>query len=83
MKPNEIIAGIKVFVTEDCGTFIPRRKHKKCRIQKKWLKRYGKTFEPCRKLIVAKLNGERVIFCHPQYWNKVKEALKTNRSDTE
>lgn len=82
MIPNEIIAGIKVFVTESCGTFVARRKHKKRRIAKKWLKKYGKTFEPCRALIVAKLNGERVIFCHPKYWNKVKEALK-NRNDTE
>ena len=74
MTPQGYFNGIKVFVTESCVTSVPRRKHKKHRIQKKWLKRYGETFEPCRKLIVAKLNGERVIFCHPQYWNKVKKA---------
>ena len=79
MTPNAIIAGIKVFVTESCGTFVPKRKHKKRRIQKKWIKRYGKTFKPCDKMIVAKLCGERVFFCHPKYWSKVKELLKIEK----
>ena len=76
MIHNYVIAGIKVFVTESCGTFVARRKHKKRRIKKKWLKRYGKIFEPCRALVVANLGGERVIFCHPKYWAKFNEKFE-------
>lgn len=83
MTPYEIIAGIKVFVTESCGNFVARRKHKKRRIAKKWLKRYGKTFVPCRNIIVANLYGERVFFCHPKYWDKIKKSWKQKWSDTE
>lgn len=83
MIPDEIAWGVKVFVTENCGTFVARRKHKKCRIAKKWLKRYGKRFEPSRTLILAELCGESVILCHPKYWDKYKKIFKIDRGDTE
>lgn len=45
--------GISVMVLEDGyfltgyrNTYIPRRKHRKRRIQKKWIKRYGYIYEP-------------------------------------
>ena len=76
------MAGIKVFVDENCGTFVARRKHKKKRIAKKWLKKYGKIFEPSSALVIAKLNGEYVIFCHPKYWNKYKIILEKMGGDT-
>lgn len=79
MTPYEIIAGIKIFVTEYCGTFVATRKHKKHRIAKKWLKKYGETFVPCRNLIVANLYGEQVVFCHPKYWDKYKKMLETKK----
>ena len=71
--------GIEVFVTESCGTFVARRKHKKRRIAKKWLKKYGKTFEPCRSLIIANLNGKNAFFCHPKYWDKLKKIMKLDK----
>ena len=83
MIPMDIIAGKKVFVTEFCGTFVARRKHKKRRIAKKWLKRYGKRFEPSRALVAANLCGELVFLCHPKYWNKYKKIFKIDRSDEE
>lgn len=76
MTPQGYFNGVKVFVTEGCVTSVPRRKHKKHRIQKKWLKRYGKTFEPFRGLIVAKLYNETVLYCHPKYWDKFIEISK-------
>lgn len=83
MKLMDIIAGKKVFVTESCGTFVARRKHKKRRIAKKWLKRYGKRFEPSRALVAANLCGELVFLCHPKYWDKYNNIFKIDRSDTE
>lgn len=68
--------GIRIIVTEDCGTFVPRRKNKKRRIQKKWLKRYGKVFKPSSALVFAKLNGADMFFCHPKYWDKYKKILE-------
>ena len=45
--------GISVVVMEDSyfltgyrNTYIPRRKHRKYRIQKKWINRYGYIYEP-------------------------------------
>lgn len=72
--------GIKVFVTESCGSDIPKRKNKKRRIQKKWLKRYGKVFKPSTALIIAKLYGETIIFCHPNSWDKYKKILETGEN---
>lgn len=79
----DIIAGKKVFVTEFCGTFVAMRKHKKRRIAKKWLKRYGKKFEPSQALVVANLCDELVFLCHPKYWDKYKNIFKIDGSDTE
>ena len=79
MTPYEIIAGIKVFVTEGCVTSVPRRIHKKRRIQKKWLKRYGTTYKPYRGLVVADICNERVLYCHPKYWDKFVELAKKER----
>lgn len=81
MTSHGIISGIEVFVTEKCGTFIARRKHKKRRIAKKWLKKYGKKFEPSQALICAELCGKKVIFCHPKYWDKYKNIFKIDGSD--
>ena len=76
MIPQGYFNGVKVFVTEHCVTSVPRRKHKKRRIQKKWLKKYGKTFEPLRGLVVAELLNEKVLFCHPKHWDKFVEISK-------
>lgn len=68
--------GIKVFVTESCVISVPKRKHKKRRIQKKWLKRYGIIFEPFRGLVGAELINENVLYCHPKFWDKFIELAK-------
>ena len=76
MKPQGYFNGVKVFVTESCVTSVPRRKHKKHRIQKKWLKMYGIIFKPYRGLVVADLYTEKVLYCHPKYWDKFVEMSK-------
>ena len=73
MTPQGYFNGVKVFVTEHCVTSVPKRKHKKRRIQKKWLKRYGTTNIPYRGLIVADICNERVLYCHPKHWDKFVE----------
>lgn len=76
MKPQGYFNGVKVFVTESCVTSVPRRKHKKRRIQKKWVKRYGETLVPFRGLIGAELLNEKVLYCHPKHWDKFVEMSK-------
>ena len=58
-----VIEPSKVFVECDVGTYIPIRRHKKKRIQKKWIKRYGykriterRSFDGCE--IQKKINGD-------------------------
>ncbi|MBQ4118974.1 MAG: hypothetical protein IJD45_01120 [Clostridia bacterium] len=69
-------AVLNICVTEGCVASVPRRKHKKHRIQKKWLKRFGKTFEPYRGLVVAKICNETVLYCHPKHWDKFIKMSK-------
>ena len=72
--------GLKVVQVEPFITHIygPVRKHKKSRIQKKWLKKYGK------KIIDTKYDfylGDRIFidhyrgiaYCHPHIYNQLKQ----------
>lgn len=68
--------GYKIIVTESCCDYVQKRKHKKKRINKKWLKRYGMKSIPYEGIIVTSPYGEKVIFCHPKYWDKFRMALE-------
>ena len=43
----------------------PKRYHKKKRIQKKWIKKYGYQFEPSSEIFVTENDGRRAIAMHP------------------
>ena len=75
MTPQGYFNGIKVFVTENCVTSVPRRKHKKRRIQKKWLKRYGKTFKPFKLEWLTEV-GKTVFLTKEEAEQKLKELNK-------
>lgn len=48
-----------------------RRKHKKKRINKKWMKRYGMVEEPLKDFYMA----DNMIIAHPAVIAKIKAAL--------
>ena len=79
MTTNGIIdnfIGYKIIATEACCDCVQTRKHKKKRINKKWLKRYGKKFIPKKDIIVANCGVDKFIFCHPKYWDRFQQILE-------
>ena len=70
------LLGYKIVVTEACCDYIQSRKHKKKRINKKWLKRYGKKYIPKKEIVIANLGKDRLILCHPKYWDKFKYIIE-------
>lgn len=77
MRSDGIISellGYKIICTEACCDYVQVRKHRKKRTNKKWLKRYGKKLVPKKEAVI--FNQERVIFCHPKYWDKFQWILK-------
>lgn len=67
--------GFRIIATEGCCDYVQARKHKKKRINKKWLKRYGKKLIPKKEIVVANCGADRFIFCHPKYWDKFQKIL--------
>lgn len=68
MTPNGIFNGYTVFASEACADTVQARRHRKKRINKKWLKRYGTKTVPWNKVIVT---ADRKMIMHP----KIYEAL--------
>lgn len=66
----------KIICTEACCDYVQARKHRKKRINKKWLKKYGKKFVPKKEIAIANLGKDKFIFCHPKYWDKFQWMLK-------
>lgn len=64
--------GYPVISTEYMRETVQARKHKKKRINKKWLKRYGKKSVPSKDIVVA--DGK--IYVHPKTLAKIEEKLR-------
>lgn len=80
METNGIIdsfMGFKIIATEACCDYVQARRHKKKRINKKWLKRYGKKYVPKKEIVITNVCGERMILCHPKYWDKFQHILES------
>ena len=71
--------GVRVVTTDLMRVWVQARKHRKKRINKKWLKRYGYKQVPDMNTVrIADVPGMgRVLFCHPKLYEKVKDALET------
>ena len=65
-------AGFKLVKADCLVEYVQRRKHKKRRINKKWLKRYGCKAIPSRSFYVF----ENSIIAHPQTMKRLVKALK-------
>ena len=66
--------GMEIFITELITKDIQRRTHKKCRINKKWLKRYGYKCVPDNDKIIL---SDNKLFMTKGAYEKVKKGIKT------
>ena len=60
--------GYRVISTEFCSDLVQARTHKKKRINKKWLKRYGMKRIPWKTLIIT---NRHEIYGHPSVISKL------------
>lgn len=73
MKSN-IFNGFQI-ITVDCmfeDGYVPKRYHKKKRIQKKWIKRYGYSKKVIYKAII---DGDK-LYCHSKMLKKLEKKCK-------
>ena len=66
--------GMEIFITERITKDIQRRTHKKRRINKKWLKRYGYKCVPDNDKIILSNNK---LFMTKGAYEKVKKGIKS------
>ena len=66
--------GYKVISDKHCVERVQARRHKKRRINKKWLKRYGMKVVPSKNIYV--IRDQRVIVGHPIVMDKLIEKIK-------
>ena len=63
-----LLCGYQLIEVRSCADYVQARKHKKKRINKKWLKRYGMKEVPWNKFYIE---GNK-IYCHQKMIEKVK-----------
>ena len=66
--------GMEIIITECLTKDIQRRTHKKCRINKKWLKRYGYKCVPDNDKMIVFNNK---LFMTKGAYEKVKKGIKS------
>lgn len=67
--------GLQVATTYALGHWVQKRRHKKKRINKKWLKRFGMINVPNgNQVVVDELHGR--VFMHPDTWEKLKKQIE-------
>ena len=65
--------GYTIVENEYCVDQVRSRTHKKRRIDKKWLKRYGYKYVPKKEIYIT---ADRTIIGHPILIRKIIEAIK-------
>ena len=60
-----------------------RRTHRRWRINKKWLKKYGSISIPSKNILVSNIEGRKMIVVHPVTWREVERQLAMSGSDTQ
>ena len=80
LSDNQIVyAGRQIIISEAVSETYQRRVHKKKRINKKWLKKYGVLRMPLSGFFVT----DRTILIHPETWEKLKEYFDYFDDDSE
>lgn len=72
-KPPLYLDGYRLIEAPFMCDKVQARKHKKKRINKKWLKRYGVKEIPWSKIVIT---AEKRIFAHPQMITRIIEEMK-------
>ena len=72
MAEYDSIFGYSVIATDYMRETEQARKHKKKRINKKWLKRYGMRSVPSKRIVI--FDGK--IYVHPKTLVKIKERIE-------
>jgi hypothetical protein len=70
--------GYNIIESEYCVDHVRSRKHKKRRIDKKWLKRYGYKYIPKKEVYIT---ADRMIIGHPIVIRKLVESIKEQDND--
>lgn len=65
------IFGYQLIESHHCADLVQARKHKKKRINKKWLKRYGMKEVPWKKYIIV----DNKIYAHPTMIQRLKDEV--------
>lgn len=65
--------GFKVYAIEEMSDTVQARTHRKKRINKKWLKRYGTIKVPWKSVIINKIDSS--IYCHPDTLGLIRQAI--------
>lgn len=68
-----LFEGFKVYASDDIADLVQAKKHRKKRINKKWLKRYGVKKVPWKSVIINKI--DRSIYCHPDTLELIRQAI--------
>jgi len=73
-----MINGMRVWANSYCQKKVQARRHRKKRIDKKWLKRYGYRWVPdLNSVYVADVPGYgKVLICHPKVVDKLETWVK-------
>lgn len=72
--------GIEIIENPHMVDKIRVRRHKKKRIDKKWLKRYGYRYVPQKQFLMMKETTGRIkVFAHPKYAEEIRTALEIER----
>lgn len=73
------LAGIPIIASEHVGNMVQRRINRSRRINKKWLKRYGKKFVPDTTHVLViddPMFGGKKIIAHPSLVEKLRKACE-------
>lgn len=64
--------GYRIVASEYCSDRVRSRRHRKRRIDKKWLKRYGYKYVPHKEIYIT---ANRMIIGHPRVIEKLIKAI--------
>jgi hypothetical protein len=72
--------GFKVIANPYLLDKSPAKPHRKIRIHRKWLKRYGYKLEPSRKIRIEV--RDRILMVHPIMLKRIQKYINTKRGDS-
>ena len=78
MTPVGIFNGYTVIISEACTSTVQARRHRKKRINKKWIKRYGYKTVPWKKVPAT---PDRKLIMHPIVYEALQAELRSKMEE--